>query len=132
MNLEAKSEPYADFEYYTERYLGREIISEAEFKRLAKRVTPTIDAMTFGRIPKLDEIPECVREAVCAMCEAYAGLEVSVGERRVTSENNDGFSQSFKEYDEESMRVQVSNAGKAYLVTSGLLYKGVLPIDKQC
>lgn len=131
MFLEATSKPYVDFSYYQDSYLGKEITEETEFNRLVKRVTPTLDLITFGRVRKLEEIPECVKEAMCAMCESYAGLEVSGADRKVTSENNDGFSQSFKEYDETSIRTQVIQAGKAYLMMSGLLYKGVLPIDKQ-
>lgn len=126
--------PYVDYDYYKSDsgYYGNEIKDEATFTRMVKRVTPILDRMTFNRVKKLPQIPDCVKDAVCAMCEAYAGLEVKGDERKVVSENNDGFSQSFKEFDQEAINSQVAGAGKVYLANTGLLYKGVYRDDDKC
>lgn len=127
MFLEAVINPYVDFEYYSsaDGYMGDEIQDEKTFKRIVKRVTPILDEITFNRVKKLEVIPDSVKNALCAMCETYAGLMVRGDERKVTSEDNDGFKQTFKEYDEVNIRAQTVGAGKAYLVNTGLLYKGV-------
>lgn len=131
MFLEAVINPYVDFEYYSSEdgYMGDEIQDEKTFKRIVKRVTPILDEITFNRVKKLEVIPDSVKNAMCAMCETYAGLMVRGDERKVTSEDNDGFKQTFKEYDEVNIRAQTVGAGKAYLVNTGLLYKGVYQDD---
>lgn len=134
MFLEAITKPYVAFDYYSgaDGYMGKEIKDEETFKRLVKRVTPILDKITFDRVKKMEVIPECVKDALCAMCETYAGLMVTGEERKVVAENNDGFSQTFKEYDEKAIRTQVINAGKEYLANTGLLYKGVYEDERKC
>lgn len=122
---EAVNALYADYNYYINDYSGNEIKDEATFKRMLKRVIPILDSMTFNRVKKLEVIPDCVKDAICAMCETYAGLEVTGDDRKVTAENNDGFSQSFKEFDQQSINAQVVMAGRVYIANTGLLYKGV-------
>lgn len=131
MFQEAVISPYVDFEYYSsaDGYMGDEIQDEKTFKRIVKKVTPILDEITFNRVKKLEVIPGCVKDALCAMCEAYAGLNVRGEERKVVSEDNDGFKQTFKEYDEVAIRAQTVGAGKAYLQNTGLLYKGVCQDD---
>ncbi len=131
MFLEAVISPYVDYDYYSsaDGYMGEEIQDEKTFKRIVKRVTPILDEITFNRVKKLEVIPDCVKDALCAMCEAYAGLMVQGEERKVLSEDNDGFKQTFKEYDEVAIRAQTVGAGKAYLQNTGLLYKGVYRDD---
>ncbi len=131
MSLEATTKPYVNFKYYSSAngYMGDEIQDEKTFKRIVKRVTPILDEITFNRVKKLEVIPNCVKDALCAMCEAYAGLMVRGEERKVLSEDNDGFKQTFKEYDEVAIRAQIVGAGKAYLQNTGLLYKGVYQDD---
>ncbi len=126
---EAIISPYVDYDYYSsaDGYMGDEIPDEKTFQRMVKRVTPILDEITFNRIKKLEVIPDFVKDALCAMCEAYAGLMVSGDERKIVSEDNDGFKQTFKEYNEVAIRAQTVGAGKAYLQNSGLLYKGVYP-----
>lgn len=134
MFLKAVTDPYVDYEYYSSAngYMGDEIQDETTFNRIVKRVTPILDEITFNRIKKLEIIPNCVKNALCAMCETYAGLMVQGDERKVTSEDNDGFKQTFKEYDEVAIRAQTVGAGKVYLVNTGLLYKGVYQDENQC
>ncbi len=131
MFLKAVTSPYVDFNYYSsaDGYMGDEIQDEQTFKRIVKRVTPILDEITFNRVKKLEVIPDCVKDALCAMCETYAGLMVYGEERKVTAEDNDGFKQTFKEYDEVAIRAQTVGAGKVYLVNTGLLYKGVYQDD---
>lgn len=131
MFLKAVTSPYVDFDYYSsaDGYMGDEIQDEKTFKRIVKRVTPILDEITFNRVKKLEVIPDCVKDALCAMCETYAGLMVHGEERKVTAEDNDGFKQTFKEYDEVAIRAQTVGAGKVYLVNTGLLYKGVYQDD---
>ncbi len=134
MFLEAVNKPYVGYNYYSDKsgYFGVEIKDEDTFCRMVKRVTPILDEITFNRVKKLEVIPDAVKDAMCAMCETYAGLEVSGDERKVKAENNDGFSQTFKEYDENAIRKQVADAGKRYLANTGLLYKGVYRSDDKC
>lgn len=127
MFLKAVITPYVDYEYYSGDYgyMGDEIQDEKTFNRLVKRVTPILDEITFNRVKKLEVIPDCVKDALCAMCETYAGLMVRGDERKIVSEDNDGFKQTFKEYDEVAIRAQTVGAAKAYLKDTGLLYRGV-------
>lgn len=131
MFLKAVTSPYVDFDYYSsaDGYMGDEIQDEQTFKRMVKRVTPILDEITFNRVKKLEVIPDCVKDALCAMCETYAGLMVHGEESKITAEDNDGFKQTFKEYDEVAIRAQTVGAGKVYLVNTGLLYKGVYQDD---
>lgn len=127
--IEPKVSPYVEFTYYENEYKGNEIKTAAEFDRLIKRVTAMLDEMTFERIKGMDTIPDCVKDCLCGMAETYNGLQVVGTDRKVTSESNDGFSQSFKEYDEESIKVQARNVAQTYLANTGLMYRGFNAYD---
>lgn len=121
--------PYVDFDYYCNEYMGNEVTDETEFNRLVKRVTSMLDEMTFARIKKMEEIPSVVKDCLCGMVDTYNGLQVVGTDRKVTSESNDGFSQSFKEYDEESIKAQAREAARTYLANTGLMYRGFNSYD---
>lgn len=65
---------YADFEYYTQEYLGTRI-KEEDFPRLALRAGEYLDRVTFHRIAALHPAPQEVKKACCAVAELELRLE---------------------------------------------------------
>ena len=84
---------YADYAYYTKNYLGTEITAE-KFGPNMLAASALIDQLTFGRIHRLDTVPESVKRAACAAAECLYQNEVRA-EREITSESNDGYSVTY-------------------------------------
>lgn len=116
---------YADYEYYTEQYLGNKI-SEADFPKYARWASKMIDRLTFDRTSKLaeEEIPDGVRDAVCSAAECNFDW-VAEKSRGVKSESNDGYSVTYTdvEGDAQAFNDILSNV-RMYLLPTGLLYRG--------
>lgn len=84
---------YVDYEYYQEKYNGT--MPEASFERSVIACSAYLKKITFGRISE-SEVPEDVKYACCAMCDAMNEIEsAKMGGRTVKSENNDGYSVTF-------------------------------------
>ena len=56
MSQEAVREPYVDYDYYSNEYMGN--LDLTRFSRNLKWATALIDEITYGRIAKLDSIPD--------------------------------------------------------------------------
>lgn len=71
---------YADFDYYTDTYLGS-AIAEADFPRLAARASVVIDQLTYNRAAAVitaDEDADMidkVQMATCAVAEEWQLIE---------------------------------------------------------
>lgn len=120
---------YADENYYAETYLlGRKPVIGAGFEFYARQASQVIDQCTFGRLKKLEEIPDTVRMCCCELAEAMFRCEkqqkASGGK---TSEKVSTYSVSFasaKESAEAAVKEQRSIVMK-WLADTGLCYQGV-------
>ena len=117
---------YADYDFYTDKYLGRIIPNENDFAYYALRASEIIDNKTFGRI---NEITPAVQLACCAAADelysdASAKAKAASG---VSSESVDGYSVSYRAYNTEAEKVaekRVNAAIKRYLGSTGLMFRG--------
>lgn len=71
---------YADYEFYTTSYFGS-VVPEADFPRLAERVSDFIDVMTFDRLvdglPANEHSQKRIRKAVCSLAELMYQIELA-------------------------------------------------------
>ena len=117
---------YADYDFYTDKYLGRIIPNENDFAYYALRASEIIDSKTFGRI---NEITPAVQLACCAAADelysdASARAKAAGG---ISSESVDGYSVSYRAYNSEAEKVaekKVNAAIKRYLGSTGLMFRG--------
>ena len=123
----------ADYEFYTDTYLGTLLTAET-FPKYALRADSFLDLLTTGRYAK-DCLPagavEAVKMAECAIAEICLNLEQAetqsdaawkvqgekVGNHTVTYRNS-------AEIVEQTER-QIQNIANRYLLRWGLLYKGM-------
>jgi len=116
---------YADYAYYTKSYLGTEITAE-KFGPNILVASALIDRLTFGRIHRLDKVPESVKRAACAAAEClYRHAEKSG--REIVSESNDGYSVNYAYANGGTQKDAISDATEAirsFLSSTGLLYRG--------
>ena len=128
--------PYADFEYYTGTYHGTSI-PEEKFPYHARQASMLINALTFGRTEAVDAslLPDAVKDATCRAAELYAEYEARKSNAAaatqnglVKSENNDGFSVSYADYDasadKASTEKTIEGELAVYLAHTGLMYRG--------
>lgn len=118
---------YADYEYYKNSFAGTLIPAE-EFSSLANKAERYVNYLTMHRIT---EVTDEVKNAVCAAAEAvyeiqrqYEGIP-----KGVKSENTDGYSVSYADFDIDKFRQQerqaMYEAVRQELCGTGLLYQGV-------
>lgn len=117
---------YADYAYYKDFFGGT--LTEEEFNLSARKAERFLKYVIMGEI---SEVTEQVKNAVCAAAEAVAEIRSSVANipQGIKSENTDGYSVTYKDYnaDELAEREQraMYNAIKQELSGTGLLYQGV-------
>ena len=115
--------PYVDYQYYRDTFHGS-AMTEAEFPNAEIEAEAFVNAVTFGRLRRLDKIPDCVKDAICSAADVMG--EYSKGmESYISSESNDGYSVTYKaalksEECEKSMKAKV----KRHLSGTGLMYGG--------
>lgn len=100
-----------DFSFYKDCYLGTKITDESEFLSYEKKASFYIDKITFGNA---SDYGDEVKMAVCAVCDK---LSESMG---VVSENNDGYSVTYKDVTEGDL----FKAAVIFLPEE-LLYRGI-------
>lgn len=115
--------PYVDYQYYRDAFHGT-ALRETEFANAEIEAEAFVNAATFGRIRRLDEIPECVKDAICSAADVIG--EYSKGmESGISSESSDGYSVTCNaaiksEECEKALKTKV----KRHLSGTGLLYGG--------
>ena len=115
--------PYVDYQYYRDTFHGS-AMTEAECPNAEIEAEAFVNAVTFGRLRRLDKIPDCVKDAICSAADVMG--EYSKGmESDISSESNDGYSVTYKaalksEECEKSMKAKV----KRHLSGTGLMYGG--------
>lgn len=123
---------YVNYEYYRESFLGN-AIPEESFDRIAKSASAFIREITFDRVSP-DDIPEDVKDAVCAVCETVyqeeERIQKSGSSQEVKSMSTDGESVSYiTEGSDGKSRGDVMwekkyAVARQYLIHTGLLYRG--------
>lgn len=122
MSQEAVREPYVDYDYYSNEYMGN--LDLTRFSRNLKWATALIDEITYGRIAKLDSIPDCVKDAVCSAVEKYDQYK-QLKDQKLKSESNDGYAVSYADAEKMSaVRLEIIADMKMYLAGTGLIYRG--------
>lgn len=118
---------YADYSYYSNDWAGTEL-SAQDFDKYAKKAERLINFATQRRI---SDVTEQVKNAVCAAAEAAFEVRSSYENipQGIKSENTDGYSVSYKDYDVEAVNTKEQSAMlkaiKIELSGTGLLYRGV-------
>lgn len=105
----------ADYEYYISDF-GGSMLSRADFNRLSARASALASAYTFARAESSGL--DCVKDAVCAVCEVIYKDEQRGG---VKSENNDGYSVTYDEG--ENVEDRIYKTLLVYLQSSGLMQR---------
>ena len=118
---------YAEYDYYINSWVGT-LIPASEFKRYSSKAERLVKFVTQHRIT---EVTDEVKNAVCAAAEASYEIRSSVANipQGVKSENTDGYSVTYKDYDTDELKYKEQNAMLAAirqeLSGTGLLYQGV-------
>jgi len=130
---------YADFEYYTNTFLGNAIAVE-NFPRLALRASERIDAMTSGRAEAyFSHTPDPVAKATCAIAEIISQSErgnaltgADEVTPRVQTEITGKYHMTYfatldtsSEAGQLAIEQAIVRAAWKYLARTGLLYAGV-------
>lgn len=113
---------YADFEYYTQEYLGNQI-KEEDFPRLALRAGEYLDEVTFDRITSLNPVPQEVKKACCAVAELELKMEIE--EDGKTSETVGNYSVTWAQGRRETLSASRYQSAARYLGRTGLMWVGV-------
>lgn len=115
--------PYVDYEYYTGQFYGT--MKEDAFRRAIVEAEAFVDSITFGRITRLEVVPDAVKNAVCAAADVVSRREESRQHTGIKSETNDGASVTYDDAisDEQCMGNMAAKV-KMYLANTGLLYRG--------
>lgn len=118
---------YVDSKYYTESFGGDEL-DEKEFKNALLWATAQVNQITFGRIGRLDEIPDCIKNAICEGIRRYTTYQQQT-KSKVSSESNDGYSVSYvSPVLDKDFVSDVRRCMKTYLSGTGLTYLGTSPM----
>lgn len=119
---------YADFSFYETVYHGN-AIPDSDFCVLATRASEYLDYYTAGRTAKYaDKWPVEIGKACCAIAEIYQKydkLDASV--ITMQSQTVGSWSATYRSADDVSAtyRRQMADAARRYLMSTGLLYRGV-------
>jgi hypothetical protein len=120
---------YADYDFYITVYLGAAIAEDA-FPALALRASEQIDALTFGRAPKVPETDQAtltlLGKACCAAAEVEQAAQQAGGAVGVQAERLGNYSVTYAAGSEKqlSLAQQVEQAVSKYLAGTGLMFRG--------
>lgn len=126
---------YADFDYYTNTYLGglEGIVPESAFAFFAKEASKQIDVVTFGNVKELDTVPTEVKDCCCRLAEfLYDARQAEADQREnggvLKSYSNDGQSATVEMRaafsNEAARRKEIGEIIGYALQGTGLLYAG--------
>lgn len=102
------------YDFYTDTYMGKEI-PEDSFERKSVEAEALINMITFGRIRKYNLSAEdlyLVKMAICASAESYYSADQHKG---IKSENNDGYSVTYADGEENVAKINAIGAADLYL-----------------
>lgn len=128
---------YADYDYYANTYMGRDI-AEEDFPRMAAQASRYIDYITKNRAESRHEL-EDVKLCCCSLSEQYQLIEraktatadsLSGKYVELTGETVGSWSQSYGNTSSfaadiiKNADADLSAIAKRHLSTTGLLYRG--------
>lgn len=134
---------YADYDYYTNVFLGN-AIAEEEFPRMAAQASRYIDYITRNKAEKKADLP-AVKDCCCSLAERYQMIDAaerlaihsvkagSADTAEVSSETVGSWSRSYRSGgDSAQSAAQAAADGRSilletarmYLANTGLLYRG--------
>ena len=111
---------YADYKFYAEKFIGTNI-KEADFERLALRASQFLDYYTMNRAKHYTK-DDAVKNACCAVAEAYQNAEQMESKSGVASESVGSYSVSYR--DGKNTTEILAKAARQYLAFTGLLSRG--------
>lgn len=115
--------PYVDYRYYQNVYHGK-IVKADEFQTAEIEAEAFVNAITFGRISKLDPVPDCVKLAICSVIEVLHQY-IESHQSQIKSESNDGYSVTYAEAVKDAdCNIDMRHRAKRHLANTGLMYKG--------
>ncbi len=126
---------YADYEYYTDSFLGDLITSETDFDKYALRASDYIDRITMNRAAdyvadNADDVT--VKKACCAAAEQFmmiarARASAAAEDGEIASESVGSHSVSYRSGLETAatLETDLRKIVSSYLSMTGLLYRGV-------
>ena len=119
----AMRKPYADYNFYSEVYHGT-IATAENFDNAELEAEAFVNTITFGRIERMDDIPDEAKYAVCSVTDAMVKFSES-RKNNVASESNDGYSVTYASgvTDADCNREMQSRA-RRWLANTGLMYRG--------
>lgn len=118
---------YADFEFYTETYLGN-VISETDFPRLALRASMVIDQITFGQagpVVEADIDAETIELICMAACAVADELQTQEAGGQIQSERVGQHAVTYNVAPAVSIETRLAHAARLYLWNTSLMYRGV-------
>lgn len=129
---------YADYDYYANTYMGRDI-AEEDFPRMAAQASRYIDYITKNQAERHHEL-EAVKLCCCSLSEQYKLIEnaktatansLSGEYVELSSETVGSWSQSYgstsalAENIIKNADAELAAIARRYLSVTGLLYRGV-------
>lgn len=137
---------FCDYEFYKNEYLGN-LITEAEFPRLAMRASERLNYITYGRLHIVGEhikfvegcidtfvdewTEEKIKKCTCAIAEKINDVDMAnqamrqAGGVGVKSVSSGSESISFSDVvSPKDLNNEIYAIGKEYLTSTGLLYAG--------
>lgn len=130
--------PYVNYRYYQKTYHGS-VISKDDFPHAELEAESFVNRVTFGRIKRLEEIPDCVKIAICSAAESmqeYLNSRKSMDGSGavIKSENNDGYSVTYADaISDSTCEANMIAKINRYLSGTGLTYRGwSKKYDNQC
>lgn len=119
-----------DYKFYTNEFKGTAIPAVA-FDRKSVDAEALVSKITFGRIHKYDLNPEdliAVKMAICAVAEVNYDAEQRKG---IKAENNDGYSVTYSDTSDNTLRVRAVEAADLYLCETTLRNR-MVGYDYEC
>ena len=97
-------------------------IPEDQFLLWESRAEAELNRIISGRLSEASPLPQ-TKMLVCEMAET---LFVAGTRQGIVSENNDGYSVTYKNEENSSLQKELYDIAKRYLSGTNLLYRGVL------
>lgn len=119
---------YANYTFYTEKYLGS-ALTEEEFARAATRASSFIDYYTMNKAATYNDVNDVLAMCCCALAEQYKIIENAQAQSmsgELQSQTVGAWSKTYKSGTDTAAdaRKALSDIAMDYLAGTGLLYRG--------
>lgn len=115
-----------DYEYYKMEYCGKKIKTEGDFIREGRRSEAYIRGLCMGKIETMEnageEVPQCVKDAICAVAELYSDETDRSG---IATETTDGYNVTYSSSNNATFSAKRERVVKEFLTAEGLLQTSV-------